>query len=101
MLSIDLFTILWTVIDLIVLYLLMRRFLFKPVNAVLETRAKSVQEDLTQAQAQKAEAQELRKQYEDRFRTGFVSVRNSKVITDRYEGKTRLCRLTEKSKTEF
>ena len=68
MLSIDLFTILWTVIDLIVLYLLMRRFLFKPVNAVLETRAKSVQEDLTQAQAQKAEAQELRKQYEEELK---------------------------------
>lgn len=67
MLSIDPFTILWTVIDLFVLYLLMKRFLFKPVNAVLEKRAKSIEEELAQAKAKQEEAQELQSQYENQL----------------------------------
>lgn len=64
MLEIDPYTILWTVVNLLVLYLLMRKFLFGPVNAILDSRAKSIEDGLSQARAQQEEAQKLRGQYE-------------------------------------
>ena len=50
MLDIDLWTVLWTGINLVILYLLMRHFLFKPVTAVMEQRAQAIQEGLDQAE---------------------------------------------------
>ena len=64
MLDIDPYTILWTVVNLLVLYLLMRKFLFGPVNAILDGRAKAIEDGLTQARQQQEEAQQLHSQYE-------------------------------------
>ena len=64
MLNLDPWTILWTGINLVVLYLLMRRFLFKPVNAVMEQRAQAIQESLSQAEEAKQQAQALREENE-------------------------------------
>lgn len=64
MLDIDPYTILWTVVNLLVLYLLMRKFLFGPVNAILDGRAKAIEDGLTQARQQQQEAQQLHSQYE-------------------------------------
>lgn len=64
MLDIDPYTILWTVVNLLVLYLLMRKFLFGPVNAILDSRAKAIEDGLTQARQQQEEAQQLHSQYE-------------------------------------
>ena len=64
MLDIDPYTILWTVVNLQVLYLLMRKFLFGPVNAILDGRAKAIEDGLTQARQQQEEAQQLHSQYE-------------------------------------
>ena len=64
MLDIDPYTILWTVDNLLVLYLLMRKFLFGPVNAILDGRAKAIEDGLTQARQQQEEAQQLHSQYE-------------------------------------
>ena len=64
MLDIDPYTILWTVVNLLVLYLLMRKFLFGPVNAILDGRAKVIEDGLTQARQKQEEAQQLHSQYE-------------------------------------
>ena len=64
MLDIDPYTILWTVVNLLVLYLLVRRFLFGPVNAILDGRGKAIEDGLTQARQQQEEAQQLHSQYE-------------------------------------
>ena len=64
MLDIDPYTILWTVVNLLVLYLLMRKFLFGPVNAILDGRAKAIEDGLTQARQQQEEEQPLHSQYE-------------------------------------
>ena len=64
MLNIDPFTILWTLIDLLILFLLMKKFLFKPINAILDSRAKTIEENMTQAETQRKEAEELKAQYE-------------------------------------
>ena len=64
MLEIDPYTILFTIINLLVLYLLMRKFLFGPVNAILDSRAKAIEDGLTQARQKKEEAEGRHSQYE-------------------------------------
>ena len=64
MLNFDPFTILWTLIDLLILFLLMKKFLFKPVNNILESRAAAIEEAQKQAEKDRTEAEELRKKYE-------------------------------------
>ena len=67
MLTIEPFTILWTVIDLLILFLLMKKFLFKPINAILDSRAKSIADSLSQAETQRQEAEQLRAQSQEQL----------------------------------
>lgn len=67
MLEIDLSAVLWTVVNLLVLYLLLKRFLFGPVTAIMETRTKLIQDGLDQAQTAQEEAQAMRAQYEEQL----------------------------------
>lgn len=57
MLRLD-WNILFNIINLIILYLLMKRFLFKPVNAILEKRQQAADAQFAEADRQKAEAKE-------------------------------------------
>ena len=67
MLNLDPWTVLWTGINLVVLYLLMRHFLFKPVTAMMEQRAKAIEDGLSQAEAAKQAAQALDQENEARL----------------------------------
>ena len=64
MLEIDHYTIVFTIINLLVLYFLMRKFLFGPVNAILNGRAKAIEDSLAQARQEQEEAQRLHNQYQ-------------------------------------
>ena len=64
MLDLDLWTVLWTGINLVVLYLLMRHFLFQPVTNLMEQRTKAIEEGIAQAQEAKQAAQTLHEQSE-------------------------------------
>lgn len=63
MISLD-WNLLFTVINLLILFVLLKLFLFKPVNKIIEQRQQEVDEQLTNAEAQKAEAAALKEQYE-------------------------------------
>lgn len=63
MLKLDL-NIIWTFIDLAVIFLVLRHFLFRPVNQVLEKRQKMIQNDLQNAEHNKQQAQALKTSYE-------------------------------------
>ena len=67
MLDIDLWTILWTGINLVVLYLLMRHFLFRPVTNMMEQRTKAIQEGLEQAEEARRQAQVLQQEREEKL----------------------------------
>ena len=67
MLDFQLSTIVFTIINLLVLYLFLRKFLFGRVNAVLEERAKLIQEQLDAAEQGKAQVQALQDQYEEKL----------------------------------
>lgn len=64
MLRFDL-NLVFTIINLILLYLVMRKFLFAPVSAIIEKRREEVEGQFTQANQAKEEAQTLKKRYEE------------------------------------
>jgi F-type H+-transporting ATPase subunit b len=57
-------TIGFTILNLVVLWLFLRHFLFGRVTAILDQRAKAVQDDLDGAAQEKKQAAELRQQYD-------------------------------------
>ena len=63
MLTLDL-NIIWTLIDLAVIFLVLRHFLFRPVNQVMQKRQEMIESDLQDAQKNKQQAQELNLSYE-------------------------------------
>lgn len=62
MLSLD-WNLLITVINLVIFYVLLRIFLFKPVNNIIEKREKLIADRLSDAQKKNDDAEELKKQY--------------------------------------
>ena len=55
MLKLD-FNLLLTVVDVLILYVLLRKFLFKPIQNVLNQRQKKIEDDIAAAQTSKNEA---------------------------------------------
>ena len=67
MLSLDVWNLLFTVINVLVLYLLMKKFLFKPVLAVLEKRKEMIVANMEEARKSQQEAEELKADYEEKL----------------------------------
>lgn len=59
MLDIDIWTLVWTGVNLVVLYLLLRRFLFKPVTEVMDRRSAAIKDELNRAEQSQRKAEEL------------------------------------------
>lgn len=64
MLKIDFWNIVFTVINLLVLYWAMRKFLFGPVLAIMDKRKALIEEQLANAEQTEKEANELKAAYE-------------------------------------
>ena len=64
MLNIDVWDIVWTVVNLLLFFVLLRVFLFKPVMKVMDEREQMIRDDIDSAQAAKEESEELRAKYE-------------------------------------
>lgn len=65
--SIDVWTMIFTWANLIILFLLLKKFLFKPVNKVLNERAEEIENSYKQAENTKSEAQSMKSKYEDKL----------------------------------
>lgn len=52
--------ILWTIINLLILYALMKHFLFQPIHNILEQRKNEIESDFAKANQQKQEALEAK-----------------------------------------
>lgn len=55
--------IIWVLINLLILFLLMRKFLFGPITRLLDARAKKVSDTLDQADSRLAEAEAQKTEY--------------------------------------
>lgn len=67
MLNINPWDILWTVINLLVFFLLLRKFLFKPVTKIMDERQAKIQEDIETAEKTLAEADSTKAQLDERL----------------------------------
>ncbi len=65
MLEINFWSILFTVINLLILFILMKLFLFKPVNKIIEKRQQEADAQIKEADDAKAAAQEMQQKYEE------------------------------------
>lgn len=64
MLEFDFWTILFSAINILVLFLFLKKFLFGRINAMLEERAALVQGELDKAKEEAQQAEKLRLEYE-------------------------------------
>jgi F-type H+-transporting ATPase subunit b len=104
-------TFLVTIVNITVLFLVLRAFLFKPVTKFMQDRTKKVQDSLDQAENEKAQAKALLKQHEDQLRrieeeaTEILRVarENAQAEADRIiaEGKAQAGRLLEKGRKQL
>lgn len=62
MLNLD-WNIIWAIANILILYILLRIFLFKPINKIMDERTNSIQSDIDNAKQSKEEAAELKEQY--------------------------------------
>lgn len=67
MLNINIWNIVFTVINVLVLYALMKKFLVKPVMGIIEKREQLIQGKLKEAEKSKKQALELKEQYEEKI----------------------------------
>ena len=65
MLDIDHWNFIWAAVNFILLFILLKIFLFKPVNKIMDERTRTIQDDLDAAKKSKEEAEDLKKEYED------------------------------------
>ena len=63
MLKLD-WNLLWTIINVLVLFLLLRKFLFNPVCKIMDERAEKIQQDMDSASKTKLEAEQIKLNYE-------------------------------------
>ena len=67
MLEFEWTTILWTVVNLLVLYLFLRKFLFGRINAILDQRRALIQDSIDAAERSNSQAETLRRSYEEKL----------------------------------
>ncbi len=64
MLEFDFWTILFSIINILVLFLFLKKFLFGRINAILEKRVSVVQDEMDKAKEEAQKAEKIRADYE-------------------------------------
>ena len=82
MLRLDL-NLLWTIVNLLIIYGLVRVFLFKPVKKILEARQAEIDSQYADAQAAQETAEKLKSQYEESLSD--ASKEKMQIISDARE----------------
>ena len=69
MLSLEPWTIFWTVVNVLILFVALRHFLIKPVMGVIEQRNKMIRQQFDAAQKTQDEANKMKADYEQQLDT--------------------------------
>jgi F-type H+-transporting ATPase subunit b len=109
-LTVDPYWILVSLVQFLILYWLLRRFLWGPVTATLEQRAAKIREGLDAAEAAKREREQMRQEVERllaeaRQEAGAIAERTTKAAEDaaaqvRAEAKTEAERIRERGRAD-
>ncbi len=65
MLDVNIWNFIWSAVNIVILFILLKIFLFKPINKLMNERTRSIQDDIDSAKKSREEAEELKKQYAD------------------------------------
>lgn len=63
MLDINIWNFIWSAVNIIILFILLRIFLFKPITKIMNERTRIIQDNLDKAEKSRQEAEELKQQY--------------------------------------
>lgn len=69
MLKIELWNIIFTVVNLFVLFFIIWKFLFKPVRKIIAKRQEEIDQEFNEAKQAKEEAENLKTQYEESMKS--------------------------------
>lgn len=69
MLSLNPWTIFWTVFNVLVLFLALKKFLFRPVLDVIEKRNSMIKQQLDEVNNARLQAEAMKKEYEQQLET--------------------------------
>lgn len=73
-------TFIFTAINLLILYFILKRILFKPVTEFMEKRANSIKASIEEAEKKRSEADALKSKYEEHLRAAKEEA--GKIIDD-------------------
>ena len=65
--TIDVWTLIFTWVNLLILFLLMKKFLFKPIRTIIEKREAEIKNSLDEAENAKCEALNMKDEYEKKL----------------------------------
>ncbi len=65
MLDVNIWNFIWSAINIIILFILLKIFLFKPINKIMNERTRIIQDNIDKAEKSRREAEELKQQYAD------------------------------------
>ena len=65
--GVNLFTMIFEWINLLILYLILRKLLFKPVKNMIDSRQKEIDDMYSDAESSKASAAEMKAEYEEKL----------------------------------
>ena len=63
MLDVNIWNFIWSAVNIIILFILLRIFLFKPITKIMNERTRTIQDNLDEAEKSRQEAEELKEQY--------------------------------------
>lgn len=78
--SLNYYKIIMAALNLIILYVVLRKLFFKRVRDFMESRSKSIRDSISDAEAQKAEALEMKRAYEEQLR--MAKSESEKIMSD-------------------
>lgn len=93
------FNLVWDIINVLVLFFLLRHFLIKPITSVMDKRKSMVDQSITNARDSEAKAYELRDQYREKLA---ASAEEGKALVEeaRGQGKAEQERLIKEARLQ-
>ncbi|MGE4484178.1 MAG: F0F1 ATP synthase subunit B [Oscillospiraceae bacterium] len=86
--SLNQYQFIFAAINIIILYIVLRKILFKPVSSFMENRTRSIQDDIEKAERLKAEAAELRQRYDEQMKASIADGKRIKSEAAADAGRT-------------
>ncbi|MDP4153593.1 MAG: F0F1 ATP synthase subunit B [Bacillota bacterium] len=86
--SLNAYNFILVALNLIILYVVLRKILFKPVTSFMEKRTQSIRDSIEEAQKQEAEANDLKLKYENQLSD--AKLVGEKIIADATEKSNRI-----------